>query len=193
MARRRGKSALGSFGALEEGSKRPVVEVAREVSDRLRQRGVPHALVGGLAVGAHGWERYTKDVDVLVPSTRRDVLRTAARSTLYRLDIMRAPLRGIRFYRHGVAVDTMQPLPSGKFLDAELVLPAAGEAPPVIGLPALVYMKLASNRAKDRADVVELLKAGRDAGVREYLDAHAPELIGRFDEWAAEAAAEGRK
>jgi hypothetical protein len=35
-------------------------------SDALRRAGVRHALVGGLAVGAYGYPRGTKDVDFLV-------------------------------------------------------------------------------------------------------------------------------
>src|SRR5437588_12226077 len=39
------------------------VEVA---SAMLREAGIPHALAGGLAVGAHGYPRTTDDVDFLV-------------------------------------------------------------------------------------------------------------------------------
>src|SRR5258708_18040380 len=35
-------------------------------SSHLRDAGVPHALAGGLAVGAHGYPRTTDDVDFLV-------------------------------------------------------------------------------------------------------------------------------
>src|SRR5205085_179201 len=35
-------------------------------SAKLREAGIPHALAGGLAVGAHGYPRTTDDVDFLV-------------------------------------------------------------------------------------------------------------------------------
>src|SRR5205814_4992373 len=45
----------------------PEVLHAAEVASRLlREAGVPHALAGGLAVGAHGYPRTTDDVDFLV-------------------------------------------------------------------------------------------------------------------------------
>lgn len=190
MAKR--NKSLGSFSAIEAGAARPVIEVAREVSARLRERGVPHALVGGLAVGAYGYERYTRDVDVLIPSDRRDVLKTLSRGAIYPLDfsLSKSPLRGVSYCRRGVQVDVMQPLLRGAFLDADLKIPKAGGAPPVVSAPALVYLKLVSNRAKDRADVVELVKAGIMAGVRHFLDAHAQDLVGRFEELVAQAAAE---
>jgi hypothetical protein len=185
------RSPRSTFAAVEHGAGKPVVEVAKETSERLRLRGVPHALVGGLAVAAHGFERYTKDVDVLVPSDRRDVLKTVSRSTIYGLDFKPGvPLRGVSYHRRGVAVDVMLPLASAAFLDAELGVPRPGEIP-VLKAPALVYLKLLARRAKDDADVVELVKAGlKPAPVRRYLDEHAPELIERFEQLAARAAAE---
>src|SRR6185369_6865442 len=43
-----------------------VLDAMRKASDELTRLGVRHALVGGLAVGAHGYPRATKDVDFLV-------------------------------------------------------------------------------------------------------------------------------
>ena len=39
---------------------------AVETSKRLSDLGIPHSLIGGLAVGFHGHPRATKDVDYLV-------------------------------------------------------------------------------------------------------------------------------
>ena len=43
-----------------------VLDAMRSASDELTRLGVRHALVGGLAVGAHGYPRATKGVDFLV-------------------------------------------------------------------------------------------------------------------------------
>jgi len=43
-----------------------VLTDAIDTSERLRALGIPHALVGGLAVGLHGHPRATKDVDFIV-------------------------------------------------------------------------------------------------------------------------------
>jgi hypothetical protein len=185
------RSPRSTFAAVERGADKPVVEVAKEASERLRIRGVPHALIGGLAVAAHGFERYTKDVDVLVPSDRRDILKTVSRSTIHGLDFKPGvPLRGVSYHRRGVAVDVVLPLAPAAFLDEELGVPGPGEIP-VLKAPALVFLKLLSRRAKDDADVIELLKAGLSPEpVRRYLEEHALELVERFEQLAARAAAE---
>lgn len=55
----------------------------------------------------------------------------------------------------------------------------------------LVYLELKSPRLKDRADVVELVKAGLPVeSVRQYLDQYAAPLVARFDECIAQARAE---
>ncbi|HSN99340.1 MAG TPA: hypothetical protein VLS89_13685, partial [Candidatus Nanopelagicales bacterium] len=43
-----------------------VLDALRAASQQLTRVGIRHALVGGLAVGAHGHPRATKDVDFLV-------------------------------------------------------------------------------------------------------------------------------
>src|SRR5437588_10405444 len=45
----------------------PEILAAAEVASRtLREAGIPHALAGGLAVGAHGYPRTTEEVHFLV-------------------------------------------------------------------------------------------------------------------------------
>src|SRR5437773_1190367 len=44
----------------------PVDETLARVGRILRDAGIPFAVVGGFAVIEHGYERFTKDVDVLV-------------------------------------------------------------------------------------------------------------------------------
>src|SRR6478609_6891671 len=43
-----------------------ILSAALTASRKLREAGIPHALAGGLAVGAHGYPRTTDDVDFLV-------------------------------------------------------------------------------------------------------------------------------
>lgn len=45
--------------------------VLREVGALLRDAGVAHALIGGVAVGLHGYARATADIDLLVDGARR--------------------------------------------------------------------------------------------------------------------------
>ena len=57
---------MSSWEELEQVVSARVLDDARRVSATLTELGVPHALVGGLAVGLHGHPRATKDVDFLV-------------------------------------------------------------------------------------------------------------------------------
>lgn len=61
-------------------------------------------------------------------------------------------------------------------------LPTASEVISVAPIEVLVYLKLKSPRAKDRADLVELLKAGIDANAcRAWLQTNAPGLVADLD------------
>ena len=160
---------------------KPVGEV---VSDRvwramldssalLAKLGVGHALVGGLAVGAHGWPRATKDVDFLVDDS-------AWEKTDGGLVVMRA---GLPVQAHGVPVDTLSIRDDERHLQGAIDAPETSEGVPVAPVEAVVYMKLASPRSRDRQDVIELVRAGIDVErVRNYLDRFAPQLRDAFEE-----------
>ncbi|MFN7973858.1 MAG: hypothetical protein U0166_16170 [Acidobacteriota bacterium] len=142
-------------------------------SKELTGLGVRHALVGGLAVGAHGFARATKDVDFIVDDS-------AWRQTEGGLLVMTA---GLPFRAHGVAIDTLPVGEDERFLTRAIADAESTEGIPVAPVEALVYMKLSSPRAKDRADVIELVKSGIDvAKVAHYLDVNAPALTQAFSE-----------
>ncbi|MGB0069318.1 MAG: DUF6036 family nucleotidyltransferase [Isosphaeraceae bacterium] len=43
-----------------------ILDVARELSQLMRQSGIPGVVIGGIAVVLHGHVRTTKDIDVFV-------------------------------------------------------------------------------------------------------------------------------
>lgn len=49
-----------------------LVAAVDSITARLRQTGIEHALIGGVAVGLHGLVRATKDLDLLVDRARAD-------------------------------------------------------------------------------------------------------------------------
>jgi hypothetical protein len=159
---------------------RPVAEVVSEkvwramadASKSLSALGVRHALVGGLAVGAHGWPRATRDVDFLVDDS-------AFVKTDAGLVILRA---GIPVQAHGIAVDTVSVRDDERHLLPAIEAAEISEGIPVLSIEALVYLKLASPRSQDRQDVLQLVRAGADLErVRKYLDANAPKLREKFE------------
>lgn len=148
----------------------PILDRAVDVSRRLVALGVPHVLIGGLAVGVHGHARATKDVDFLVGPE--------AFASTAPLLVFRTELSALVQIGHTDLMSVPPPYPS---LAAEL---RRGEEVPVISLAALVLMKLDANRPRDREDVRVLL--GRDMDrvrtARDYLTAHAPQLVARLGE-----------
>jgi hypothetical protein len=151
-----------------------IVDAAGLASQKLREAGIPHALAGGLAVGAHGYPRTTDDVDFLV-GDEAFVKHEGGFVTL------KLPLIAIGKVRVDfVSIDESK--------DEERQLrPAMEQAPrsegvPIVPLPALVYMKLKAGRQKDTADLVELLKRGRVdlEEMDQYLAEYAPDQLRRW-------------
>ena len=154
-----------------------VLEALKLASEALVAARVRHVVVGGLAVGANGHPRATKDVDFLVGDE--------AFEHHGKLVTLRS---GLPFQVDGVAVDFLSPGPDEPFLEEAL-----GATPgSVIDAAPLVYMKLKASRMQDRADVVALIKSSLDVeACRSYLRTHAPDLGVRFDDLVAIAAAAG--
>lgn len=154
----------------------PEILAAAEVaSAKLREAGIPHALAGGLAVGAHGYPRTTEDVDFLVGDE-------AFEKHAGGLVTLRFPLIAVGNVRVDfLSIDESQG-------EKEQLRPAVDSSPqsnqvPVVPLAALVYMKLKAGRQKDLADLVELLKRGRieTAEMDRYLAKHAPSLVRKWE------------
>ncbi len=157
-----------------------VMTAMRSASQALTTLGIRHALAGGLAVGAHGYPRATQDVDLLVGDEAFE-RHPGGMVTLK---------AGVPIQVDGVAIDLLSTAEDETFLEQALLLPVAGEIG-VVPAGTLVYLKLKSPRLKDRADVVELLKAGLAAeSVQCYLERHAPALVPRFEQCVAQARAE---
>lgn len=147
-----------------------IVDRAVEVSGCLDDLGVPHALIGGIAVGLHGHVRATRDVDFLVGKE--------AFERTHPLLVFREELGELVRIGH---TDLMSVPPAFPGLEEELSL---GEPIPVISLPALILLKLDAFRPRDREDVRQLLtgQPGDVREVRDYLVSHAPHLVPRLAE-----------
>jgi hypothetical protein len=154
-----------------------VLDALKLASQALANAGVRHVVVGGLAVGAHGYPRATKDVVFLVGDE-------AFEHHPGGLVTMRA---GIPIQVNGVAIDLLS-IGEGE----DYLTEALGAAPGSVAEAApLVYLKLKSPRHKDRTDVIELVKAGIDVeSVRAYLKAHAPAFLASFEAAVEQAASE---
>lgn len=165
-----------SWEALENVIARRVLDDALRVSGKLAELGIPHALVGGLAVGLHGHPRATKDVDFIVGAE--------AFATTSPLLTFREELATIA--RWGV-VDLIAALPEDPILCTDLAQATPGSVP-VVGVEVLVVMKLRASRSQDLADVEALVRAGADvAAILGFIRTHEPKHVAAFSRIAQKA------
>jgi hypothetical protein len=177
QAARGGRMTRPDPTLLENVVSQTVLDAMRVASVALRRVGVRHVVAGGLAVGANGFPRATRDIDFLVGDEAFEQHEGG-------LVTLRP---GVPFQVNGVAVDFLTVGPGEAFLAAALTAPPGS----FLDGPALIYLKLKSPRHKDRTDVIELIKSGIDVDAcRSYLAAHAPAFVASFDEAGARAASE---
>lgn len=140
-----------------------VHQTMRRLATALDRSGIAYAIIGGMAVNAHGHSRTTKDVDLLLAAdgfaTFKQLVATG--------EFEPVPGRSRRFKDPFTGV-TFDILLSGQF-------PGSGEPGPVafphptavahevdslrvVDLPTLVQLKLAARRYQDFADVVSLIR-----------------------------------
>ncbi len=160
----------------------PILTAMRKTSERLTQLGIRHALVGGLAVGAHGYPRATKDVDWLVGNEAFQLHEGGG--------VSMAP--GVPIQFEGVAVDQLSIGDREQHLIEALQRAKVSNGIPVAPMEALVYLKIKSPRRKDAVDIVEFLRVRHleiDA-VRNYVRTHAPNLLPKLEALVEDATGE---
>jgi hypothetical protein len=146
-----------------------VNKTLRRITKRLDELGIPYAVAGGMAMIAHGYIRFTDDVDILV--TREDLHRlhdeVDGRGWV-------RPFSGSKNLRDADTGVKIEFLLAGEFPGDGKPKPVAFPAPAdvaveiqgakYLNVPTLINLKLASymtgrDRAKDLGDVQELMKA----------------------------------
>jgi hypothetical protein len=140
----------------------PQHKTMRRLAKRLKKAGIPYAIVGAMAVNAHGAERTTRDVDVLLTAEGFQRFRQEFVGEVYE-PVEKRPRRFTE-RESGVTVDC---LITGRY-------PGSGEPGPfafpdpteaseeidkirVVTLPQLIQLKLAARRYSDFGDVVFLI------------------------------------
>ena len=132
----------------------------------LTDASIPHAILGGVAVCLHGYQRNTVDIDLLVRPTDGDAIQHALTAAGWNWDAQQrqftiASAAVLQFLlagdRAGSGSELRFPDPSAADVVTEL------EGLPVLTLARLIETKLASGQGdarrmhKDFADVVELI------------------------------------
>ncbi len=159
-----------------------LVETLRRLAARLDAEGIPYALVGGMALGEHGYLRMTEDVDILLSPS--GLQRFCDRFVGW--GYVATPTGASRSFRDTESGVRVEVLVSGEYpgdgkpkpvsFPDPVGVTAGADGLRVLSLPRLVELKLASgmtapHRLRDLADVQEIIKAQRlDERFAEQLD-----------------------
>lgn len=171
----------------------------RKIATKLEQLEIPYAVAGAMALVAHGYDRTTLDVDVLVPADA--------------LSRVHAELDGLGYLPPFVGSKALRDTETGVRIDFLVAgeFPGDGKPKPVafpdpstasvvidgirfLSLEKLIELKLASGmtnagRIKDLADVQELIRVLRlDAGFSDRLAAYVRPKYAEL--WSAVASTE---
>src|SRR5712691_2535088 len=172
----------------------PVHQTLRAIAQRLTELQIPYCIAGGMALVAHGYDRTTVDVDVIVTEEGLAAIHRSLEGRGYLRPFSNS--KNLRDTTTQVRIDFVV---SGRF-------PGDGKSKPVafpdqakegieidgiryVGLHSLLELKLASgmsapHRLKDLADVQELIRVLKLP--REFMDRLNPYVREKFDElWYA--------
>jgi len=167
MMRQGGDAALKHAAKFFMGTD-PVHQALRSIVSRLNELQIPYAIAGGMALVAHGYERTTQDVDILLTAEGHAKVQSALEGLGYL-----APFKGSKNLRDTATGVRIEFLITGQFPGDGKPKPVAFPDPSQAGieidgirflrLEKLVELKLASGmtnpgRLKDLADVQELIR-----------------------------------
>ena len=140
-------------------------EQLREVLEALRECNPPPALIGGLALAAHGYVRATRDVDFLIAAEDADRAERALAAIGYARVHRSNDAANYRRGEQGVDfLYATRPIARGLLARAQ---PVAGFDARVIGVEGLIGFKLqahanAPDRPQDVNDIRELVARHRE-------------------------------
>ncbi len=148
----------------------PVFRTLRSIAAKLDELGIAYAVAGGMALVAHGYDRTTVDVDILVTATGLETIHNKFEGLGYI-----PAFAGSKSLRDATTKVKIEFLTTGGFpgdgkpkavaFPDPLAVSVEIDGIRFLRLETLIDLKLASgmtggvNRLKDLADVVELIKA----------------------------------
>ena len=133
----------------------------RRLMKRLEKAGIDYAIMGAMAVNAHGYQRTTADVDILLTAGGFEDFKKRFVEKNYRST---SRPRCFADTMNDVRIDVLLAgLYPGSGKPGPIAFPDPSTAiriddKPVFELSVLIQLKLAARRHKDFADVVELIR-----------------------------------
>jgi len=172
----------------EETSESKFAKALAALKELSRKEGIAMAIVGGLAAIHHGYQRFTKDIDVVVQSRHLDILTRVAPQYGIKV-IWKDPDGWHKLQCEGVPIDVV---PEGRKprKDAPTAIPkpeqlGVREGAGYAEIGGWMETKLGSYRVQDRADVVQVIKMATPATlrkIRKHLGRAHPIYLRRFEE-----------
>ena len=154
-----------------------MIRAAEQVTGILEARGVEAMVIGAVALAAHGYVRFTEDLDLGVNTDLStlaqvaDALRAAGFAVEFRKPDGQDPLGGVVDVRGPFGLvqivnygGRFPAVIDGGLAAADTVI-RSGSRLRIVPLPHLVALKLYAGGTKSRADIVELLARNPDADV----------------------------
>lgn len=142
-------------------------------------QGIPWVIAGGVATRAYMPERTTQDMDILVRLQDGDEVRARLEAAGYRYVSSLAMPGFLARSPEGVEIDVI--LGDYPWLEEALAHPSRDAAGyPILALPYLVLMKIASSRGRDLGDLTTMLGLATEkdlAHVRAVVARYAPAEI----------------
>jgi len=130
----------------------------RRIAKRLEREGIPYAVIGGMAMNAHGFQRVTTDVDLLISGESLDDIHNKVAGRVF---APKSPGARKKLTDTTTGVDVDLITTSDCADPCEVCVDIAGLS--VIRLEKLIDLKLTSGlrpeRIRDLADVQDLIKA----------------------------------
>jgi hypothetical protein len=166
-----------------------VFDTVRRLATELESQGIPYAVVGGLAVGEHGYVRATTDVDVLMTRDGLAAFRQRCEGRGY-VPAFPGAMKTFKDTETGIRIEV---LTTGEFpgdgKPKAIAFPDPAEVSVQgpdfrhVRLESLIELKLASglsaaHRLRDLADVQDLILAGKLP--RELADSLDPSVRAEY-------------
>lgn len=177
----------------KEGQESKFAKALATLKSLARKEGIPMAIVGGLAAIHHGYERFTKDIDIVVKSGTLDILTRVAPQYGIKV-IWKDPEGWHKLQCEGISIDVV---PEGRKPrnDAPTAIPGpeqlgVREGADYAEIGGWMETKLGSYRVQDQADVVQVIKGATPAAlkkIRKHLSTAHAVYARRFDDLLAAA------
>ena len=153
-----------------------IFEYLKKIHHLLSQEGIDFAIIGGLALGAHGVQRFTNDIDILIDGTDRLRLKQLMLKSGFHIF---AESTEIIQFSGDIAVDVLcanRPISLSMLSDAKLYpalnIKVVGPEQ-IIGLKIQAYCNDPKRIFRDKADIAALIEKNQNLDwikIKAYAD-----------------------